>query len=106
MATHGRFKIVSRNRAYESHLDPRIQSARRAERIVLSLRREIADGATECLRIRQIFQEPRAIYRLEFEMPAMGYQRTTLLDRDALDELLAAEEVRALVRPSDLRQIP
>jgi hypothetical protein len=28
----------------------------------------------------------------------MGYQRTTLLDREALDELLATDDVRALVR--------
>jgi hypothetical protein len=105
VSTQGRFKIASRNRAFEVHLDPRVQSARRVERIVQSIRQEIIDGETGCLRIRQIFHEPRAIFRLEFELPAMGYQRTTLLDRDALEELLAAEEVRALVRPSDLRSI-
>ena len=103
VSSWGRFKIASQNRAYESLLDPRAQSARRVQRIVQSLRQEIADSDTPCLRIRQIFREPRAIYRLEFELPQMGYQRTTLLDRHALLEVLASEEVRALVRPSDLR---
>ncbi|UCE85015.1 MAG: hypothetical protein JSU66_11735 [Deltaproteobacteria bacterium] len=105
MSTQGRFKIASRNRAFEDHLDPRVQTARRVDRIVQSIRQEILEGETECLRIRQIFKEPRAIYRLEFERPEMGYQRTTLLDREALEELLGSEEVRALVRPSDLRSI-
>ena len=105
MSTSGRFRFASRVRAFEAQIDPRLRSARRAERIVRSLRAEIVEGGTESLRLRQIFHGPREIFRLEFEWPSMGYQRTTLLDRSALDELLAVEEVRALIRPSDLREI-
>ncbi len=31
---------------------------------------------------------PRELYRLELELPDMAYQRVTILDRDALTELL------------------
>lgn len=105
VSTQGRFRIARHTRAFEAQLDPRVQSARRAQRIVQSLHQEIAEGEVECLRIRQIFPEPRPIYRLEFELPTLACQRTTLLDQRALDELLAADAVRALVRPSDLRKV-
>ena len=48
--------------------------------------------------IRQIFSTPREIFRVELEVPEMKYQRTTLIDRDALEELLEVEEICALVR--------
>jgi hypothetical protein len=35
------------------------------------------------------------VFRLEIELPELGYQRTTLLDREALDELLAAATAAA-----------
>ena len=54
------------------------------------------------LRIRQVFQTPREIYRLELELPELGYQRTTLLDRDALEELLEADDVREVVETATL----
>jgi hypothetical protein len=63
-----------------------------------SLRHEIAAGGEAGnLRIRCVFRSPREIYRLEFEIPERGYQRTTLLERDALEELLEADEVRAII---------
>jgi hypothetical protein len=96
----GRFKIAARSRALEPLLDPRLRGARRARRILQSLRHEIVEGgASDGLRIRRVFSSPREIFRLELELPEFGYQRTTLLDRDALEELLAAEDVRARVRP-------
>jgi hypothetical protein len=65
------------------------------------LRREILEGGGgKNLRIRRVFQTPREIYRLELERPELGYQRTTLLDRDALEELLEADGVGELVRKS------
>ncbi len=68
----------------------------RVQRIVDSLRRQIADGqAGQQLRIRKIFDTPREIFRVELDWPGLNYQRTTLLDREALEELLEAEEVRA-----------
>jgi hypothetical protein len=75
----------------------------RARRILESIRNEIVEGgAGQSLRIRQIFRSPREIYRLELELPQLGYQRTTLLDRDALEELLEADEVRAAIRTPEL----
>jgi hypothetical protein len=78
MRPHGSYKRLSRNRAFEAYLQPSVRSARRVRRIVDSLRDEIVDR------------------------PELGYQRTTLLDRAALEELLAAEEVRSRLRSSPL----
>ena len=67
-------------------------------RIVESLRNQIvAGGDDQLLRIRRVFDGPREIYRIEIEVPGLCYQRTTLLDGDALEELLAHTEVRDLV---------
>lgn len=67
----------------------------RCQKIVDSLCCEILEG--ENLRIRQIFEQPRAIYRIELDLPDMSYQRTTLLDEDTLEELLEIDEVRSRV---------
>jgi hypothetical protein len=48
----------------------------------------------QSLRIRQVFQKPKEIYRIEIDRPEQNYQRTTLLDRDALEELLATDDIR------------
>lgn len=101
MRPPGSYKIASRQRAFDAYLDPSLRGARRARRIVQSLRDEIVE-AGDGLRIRRIFSSPREIFRLELELPELGYQRTTLLDRDALEELLSADEVRACVRRSTL----
>ncbi|MAE94909.1 MAG: hypothetical protein CL910_09645 [Deltaproteobacteria bacterium] len=93
MSTSGRFRVPSRNRAYEAHLHPALRAARRVERILDSLRTEIAGEATR-VRVRRVFEQPREIFRLEIEAPSWGYQRTTLLDRDALEELLAQDGLR------------
>jgi hypothetical protein len=98
MRPPGTYKIASRNRAFDAFLDPEVRGARRVRRILQSLRDEILEGAVDGLRIRRVFSAPREIFRLEIELPELGYQRTTLLDRDALEELLAADDVRARVR--------
>ncbi len=96
MSNPGSYRILSRNRVLEAYEDPALRAARRTQRILDSLRSEIVVGDAEgTVRLRRIFERPREIFRLEIESPALGYQRTTLLDRDALDELLEAEEVRA-----------
>ena len=70
----------------------------RPQRVLESLRSEILEsGEAGNLRIRRVFQSPREFFRLEFEIPEREYQRTTLLDRDALEELLEADEVRAII---------
>ena len=79
-------------------MDPFVLSSGREMRIVESLRNQIVSGGSDqTLRIRRIFDSPRSVYRVEIEMPEMSYQRTTLLDGDALEELLAHDEVRSLV---------
>jgi hypothetical protein len=99
MRPPGSFKFASRNRAFEDYLDPQVRGSRRARRILASLREEILEGgAGDGLRIRRVFSTPREVFRLELELPELGYQRTTLLDREALEELLATDGVRARVR--------
>jgi hypothetical protein len=105
MTPRGAYKIASRNRSVEAFLDPTLRSERRVQRILSSLRNEIVEGGGgDRLRIRRVLKDPREIYRLELDLPELGYQRTTLLDRQALERLLEAEEVRALVRPSALHR--
>lgn len=93
------FKISNRSRSLDALEDPVVRHDRRVERLVESLRAEIIEG-NGGVRIRRIFENPREIFRLELELPELGYQRTTLLDREALDALLAADDVRARVRGS------
>jgi hypothetical protein len=97
MKPRGLFKIANRPRSLDAVLDPVARRGRRVERIVESLRAEIIEG-NGGVRIRRIFENPRELFRLELELPELGYQRTTLLDREALDALLEADDVRARVR--------
>jgi hypothetical protein len=103
MKPRGSYKILNRARSIDALLDPLSRSEMRWQRILRSLRDEIAGGGDgQSLRIRQVFRTPREIYRLELEVPELGYQRTTLLDRDPLPELLEADEVREAVRASPI----
>ena len=101
MKVRGAYKLGNRGRsdavAYPEAL---AQREMRSQRILASLRNEIVGGAGSSLRIRQVFETPREIFRLELELPEYCYQRTTLLDRDALEELLEADDVRQAVRTS------
>jgi len=94
MRPPGSYKIASRARALEAYLPREARAEARVQRMLDSLRSEILE-AREGLRIRRIFTTPREVFRLELAMPELGYQRTTLLDRDALEELLATDDVRA-----------
>jgi len=101
MKLRGAYKISKRGRSVGvAYPDPLAHSEMRSQRILASLRNEIVGGAGSSLRIRQVFESPREIYRLELELPEYCYQRTTLLDRDALEELLEADDVRQAVRTS------
>ena len=120
MKPHGTYKIAYRRVApddglsrhpaardvgYDPLLDPVLDGGPRLQRILDSLRNEIIEGGGgKNVRIRQIFREPREIYRLELALPDLGYQRTTLLDREALEELLETEEVREIIHASALGQ--
>jgi hypothetical protein len=103
MKARGSYKIANRARAFDGLIDPLGRSERRVQRILESLRSEILEGGGGSnLRIRQVFRTPREIFRLELELPELGYQRTTLLDRDALEELLAEDAIRAVVGQGSL----
>ena len=120
MKPHGTYKIAHRrvstgdslgrhperrDIAFDPLLDPILAGGPRLQRLLDSLRNEIIEGGGgRNIRIRQVFREPREIYRLELELPELGYQRTTLLDRDALEELLETEEVREIIHTSALGQ--
>ena len=99
MRPPGTFKLLGRARRDEvDAMDPLTLSGDRSDRIVESLRAQILElDVDQSLRIRQIFKDPREIYRVEIARPDQGYQRTTLLDRDALEDLLATDDVRARV---------
>jgi len=100
MKPPGTYKRISRNRAFDTLLEPYARIHGRSQRILDSLRSEILGaGPGQSLRIRQIFENPREIFRVELEVPELNYQRTTLLDRDALEELLESDEVRGLLEP-------
>ncbi len=94
MKPPGSYKIARRCHAGPSLLDEIAPGEGRTQRIVDSLREQISEGGTANLRIRKIFENPREIFRVEINVPEMNYQRTTLLDRDALEELLETAEVR------------
>ena len=104
MKLRGAYKIAyrssGRTRSVDAYADPLAESELRSQRILASLRNEIVAGAGSSLRIRQVFDSPREIFRLELELPEFCYQRTTLLDRDALEELLETDDVRQAVRDS------
>jgi hypothetical protein len=96
MRPPGTFKLLGRaRRANLDGFGPQGAFASRSDRIVDSLRTQILEpGDDQSLRIRQVFEEPKEIYRIEIERPEQSYQRTTLLDRDALEDLLATDDVR------------
>jgi hypothetical protein len=101
MKVRGAYKLTNRGRSVGGYADPLPRGGLRSQRILDSLRNEILGGAGSSLRIRQVFESPREIFRLELELPEYCYQRTTLLDRDALEELLEADEVRQAVGSSE-----
>lgn len=103
MKLTGAYKIASRNRSFDAYLHPSMRSARRVRRIVDSLRAQILGDGVESLRVRCVLRDPREIFRVELDVPSLGYQRITLLDREALDQLLDHDDVRALLhRPGPL----
>ena len=105
MRPPGSFKLIGHHRdrrgrtpADSQDFDPYPLGFGREMRIVESLRNQIVEGGDDqYLRIRRVFDGPREIYRIEIEVPRLNYLRMTLLDGEALEELLAHKEVRDLV---------
>jgi len=90
----GSYRILMRSRrAVEDQLAPELAAVRRVERMLASLLDDFRSEST-VVRARCVFREPREIFRLEIVNPERGYQRTTLLDREVLDELLEHPDVR------------
>jgi len=82
----------------ESALHGVAQADRRTKRIVDSISDEIREGGEgSTLRIRRVFVAPREIFRVEIQRPDLGYQRTTLLGRDALEALLECDAVQTAI---------
>lgn len=74
------------------------RAERRTQRIVDSISDEIRGGGERStLRIRRVFTAPREIFRVELDRPDLGYQRTTLLGREALEALLESDGVRTAI---------
>lgn len=96
MKPPGTYKLAHRRRSDgESGWDPVSAGLGRCQRIIESLRCQIIQGGPDqSLRIRQVFSTPREIYRVEIREPDAGYSRTTLLDGDALEDLLQSDQVR------------
>ena len=71
---------------------------RRTRRVVDSICDEIRGGGDRSsLRIRRVFTVPREVFRVEIERPDLGYQRTTLLGREALEALLESDGVQTAI---------
>ena len=99
MKPHGNYKLLGRaRRSQQDAMEPSALCDDRSDRIVDSLRAQILEGdEDQSLRIRLVFSEPEEVYRVEINRPEQGYLRTTLLDRDALEDLLATDDVRERV---------
>lgn len=111
MKAHGTYKIRYQREGYGARaippaLDDPIDLAlqrvalaeRRTQRVVDSISDELRDGGERSsLRIRRVFSAPREIFRVELERPDLGYQRTTLLGREALEALLEHDGVESAI---------
>jgi hypothetical protein len=74
------------------------RTEQRTQRIVDSICDEIRGGGERStLRIRRVFVAPREIFRVELDRPDLGYQRTTLLGREALEALLESDGVQTAI---------
>ena len=91
----GRFRLSNQPiQSSQMRHDPWAGAERRVRAILMSIQRDLFDGGTA--RVRQILSSPRELYRVEVEREEMSYQRTTILDRDALEALIE-ETPEALV---------
>ena len=74
------------------------RAEQRTQRIVDSICDEIRGGGERStLRIRRVFDAPREIFRVEIDRPDLGYQRTTLLGREALEALLESDGIQTAI---------
>ncbi len=74
-------------RGFEFDADPwELIGDSRVLRILQSIQTDLDEGGI--CRVRQILKGPHELYRLELERPDMSYERTTILDRDTLTQLL------------------
>ena len=53
---------------------------------IASIQQDVGLGGTAT--VRMIIDSPEELFRIEVDRPDMAYQRTTILDRDALEALL------------------
>lgn len=82
----GRFRLSNQPRELAAGLDPWAGAQRRVRAILNSIQQDLFAGGTA--RVRQILVSPRELYRVEVEREEWAYQRTTILDREALEALI------------------
>ncbi len=83
----GSFKLQNQRGSFPLAEDPwSLVGGRRLCRIIDSIQSDLDLGGT--CRVRQILNGPRELFRIELERPEMSYERTTILDREALTQLL------------------
>jgi hypothetical protein len=90
----GSFRIANRHGGLDALIDGETRRENRIRRILDSIQADLGQGGTA--RVRQILKDPRELYRIELELPDMAYQRTTILDREALIALLEHADENAL----------
>ena len=94
MKPPGTYRLTYRSAEPPDLMDQLAPGESRVRRTLDSLREQISQAEATNLRIRQIFQNPREIFRVDLDLPGANCQRTTLLDRDALEDLLETEAVQ------------
>jgi len=94
MKPHGTYKLHHRSGSLPDPIEEFAPGEGRVRRVVDSLRAQLSTGDAQHPRIRQIFNDSREIFRLEYQLNDGNVQRTTLLDRDALEDLLESDAVR------------
>lgn len=82
----GRFRLSNQPREFDAGMDPWAGTQRRVRAILSSIQRDLFEGGRA--RVRQILSSPRELYRVEVEREEWAYQRTTILDREALEALI------------------
>ena len=90
----GSFRIANRRGGPDFLVDAATRREHRVRRIIDSIHADLDQGGRA--RVRQILKDPRELYRIELELPDMSYQRTTILDREALVALLEHADEHSL----------
>ena len=87
--------MSSQQRGHALLDDPWAGADRRVRGIIASIQQDVGQGGVAT--VRMVGGSSRELYRIEVDRPELAYQRTTILDRDAL-ECLLEETPESLLR--------